>query len=348
MKNKIQLLIKNFIENTTNIATLNSRTLFVREHINDITTLTNFLPDDSKTNERLHIIHNNLSEEDLKCPMCNNKRKFYTFTSGYNLGCSQSCATKYQQAYLIKDKDEIYRKRSLKNSLKSEEVKRASVDKRINTTKERYGDAIFSEIGKKSYETKVEKGTFIPLSHIIMNNYPELHKEMHIKSANTMKNNIDENGNNHYERIHIQKLTDIDEDGNNFYNRLHINNLENIDKNGNNHYERRTLQNYENGFWTRPEDKSDLEHYRTKVFKVMYKFKDEITKLENFNMRGHANQGKYHLDHKFSIIEGFKQNIPPYIIGNINNLEMILGRNNLIKNRKCSIDLDELIDSILK
>jgi hypothetical protein len=310
LKNKIQLLIKNFIESTTNIATLNSRTLFVREHIRDIINLTDFLPDNSKTNERLYIIHNNLSDEDLKCQMCNNKRKFYTFTKGYNLCCSQSCATKYQQAYLIEDKDEIYRERSLKNSLKSEEVKRIEVEKRINTTKEHYGDDVFSEIGRKSYETKVEKGTFIPLSHIIMNNYPELHKEMHIKSANTMKNNIDENGNNHYER--------------------------------------RTLQNYENGIWTRQEDKSDLDHYRTKVFKVMYKFKEEIKQLENFDKRGYVNQGKYHLDHKFSIIAGFKQNIPPHIIGNINNLEMILGRNNLIKNRKCSIDLDELIDSILK
>ena len=31
----------------------------------------------------------------------------------------------------------------------------------------------------------------------------------------------------------------------------------------------------------------------------------------------------------------------------INNLEMLIGRNNLVKNRKCSIDKDVLIDSIL-
>lgn len=348
MKNKIQILIKNFIESTTNIATLNSRTLFVREHLKDIISLTNFLPENSKTNERLHIIYNNLSEEDLKCPMCVNKRKFYTFTSGYNLCCSQSCATKYQQAYLIEDKEEMYIKRSLKNSLKSEEVKRAEVQKRINTTKERYGEDAFSEIGKKSHKTKVENGTFIPLSQIIMNKYPEKHKDIHIKAANTMKNNIDENGNNHYDRIHLKKLNDIDENGNNFYDRLHTNNLENIDENGNNVYDRRTLQNYESGFWTKPEDKDDFEHYRTKVFKVMYKLKDEISKLENFEKKGHANQGKYHLDHKLSIIEGFKQNIPPYIIGNINNLEMILGRNNLSKGRKCSINLDDLVNMIFK
>lgn len=279
MKNKIQLLIKNFIENTTNIATLNSRTLFVREHINDITTLTNFLPDDSKTNERLHIIHNNLSEEDLKCPMCNNKRKFYTFTSGYNLGCSQSCATKYQQAYLIKDKDEIYRKRSLKNSLKSEEVKRASVDKRINTTKERYGDAIFSEIARR---------------------------------------------------------------GNLFNKQLK-------DSAGLNFYERRSLKQSKLKIFN-SHYSFDITYYRFKVYQYMKKFKNDIFRLQNYNKRGmvHINSGAYHLDHRYSIYQGFKDNIPPYIIGHIHNLEMIPARINLIKNRKCSIDLDELIDSILK
>ena len=151
-----------------------------------------------------------------------------------------------------------------------------------------------------------------------------LWKDMHLRAAETLKNDIDENGNNHYDRVHLKKLNDIDE-------------------NGNNHYDRMTLKNYESGLWVKPEDKPDFEHYKIKVYKVMYKFKDEIKKLENYDKRGHANKGKYHLDHKFSMCEGFKQNIPPYIIGNINNLEMIIGRNNLSKNRKCSITKEELI-----
>ena len=99
MKNKIKELIQNFIDSTTNIATLNSRALFVRENIEIIKDLTSFLDDSSKVNERLYIIYNDLTLLDIKCPMCDNKRKFYTFTGGYNLCCSQSCATKYQQKF---------------------------------------------------------------------------------------------------------------------------------------------------------------------------------------------------------------------------------------------------------
>lgn len=331
MKNKIKELIQNFIDSTTNIATLNSRALFVRENIEIIKDLTSFLDESSKVNERLYIIYNDLYENDIKCPMCDNKRKFYTFTKGYNLCCSQSCTTKYQQAYLItkEQKEIIYAKRTENNRNKPDEVKQAEVDKRLNTTKERYGENAFSEISKKSYQTKIKNGTYIEPFTLLKVNNPKLWTDMHFRAAQTMKNEIDENGNNHYDRVHLKKLNDIDEDGNNFYERM-------------------VLKNYESGFWIKPEDKPDFEHYRVKVYKSMYRFKDEIKKLENFDKRGHANKGMYHLDHKFSIYEGFKQNVPPYVIGHINNLEMIIGRNNLSKSRKCSIELDELVDSVFE
>ena len=330
MKNKIKELIQNFIDSTTNIATLNSRTLFVRENIEIIKDLTSYLSEDSKINERLYIIYNDLDENDIKCPMCDNKRKFYTFTSGYNICCSQSCASKYQQTHLITKEQKviIYAKRTENNRNKPDEVKQAEVDKRLNTTKERYGENAFSEISKKAHQTKIKNGTYIAPFTLLKVNNPKLWTDMHFRAAQTMKNDIDENGNNHYDRVHLMKLNDIDENGNNFYDRWVIN-------------------NYESGIWVKPEDKDDLSHYRVKVAKVMYKYKDDIKKLDNFEKRGHANKGMYHLDHKFSVIEGFKQNIPPYIIGHINNLEMLIGRNNLVKNRKCSIDKDVLIDSIL-
>lgn len=52
--------------------------------------------------------------------------------------------------------------------------------------------------------------------------------------------------------------------------------------------------------------------------------------------------GWFSPDHKFSIIEGFKNNISPEIIGNIVNLEFILASENLSKNSCCSIDKEEL------
>jgi len=66
--------------------------------------------------------------------------------------------------------------------------------------------------------------------------------------------------------------------------------------------------------------------------------------LENYNKRGQSGvDGTYHLDHKYSIAEGFKNNIDPEIIGNIINLEMIPWEENLMKNQKCSITKRELL-----
>jgi hypothetical protein len=52
---------------------------------------------------------------------------------------------------------------------------------------------------------------------------------------------------------------------------------------------------------------------------------------------------EFHIDHKFSISEGFKQQIPLWIIGNRNNLELLPKVENMQKGSKCSISYDELI-----
>jgi hypothetical protein len=50
----------------------------------------------------------------------------------------------------------------------------------------------------------------------------------------------------------------------------------------------------------------------------------------------------YHLDHKYSIAEGFKNKVPPEVIGSIYNLEFIPCNANTRKGTKCSIKLEEL------
>lgn len=86
---------------------------------------------------------------------------------------------------------------------------------------------------------------------------------------------------------------------------------------------------------------------------IYYKYELEVLKitrqqpiklLVNYNNRGNSGvDGAYHLDHKYSIIEGFKNNIKPELIGNIKNLEFIPWKENLKKRAKCSITLEELI-----
>lgn len=78
-----------------------------------------------------------------------------------------------------------------------------------------------------------------------------------------------------------------------------------------------------------------------------YTNKQDFNKIENYNLRGRNDivENAHHIDHKYSIFQGFVDNIPPYIIGNICNLEMLYYKNNISKGKKCSITKEELISS---
>jgi predicted DNA-binding protein YlxM (UPF0122 family)/transposase-like protein len=87
----------------------------------------------------------------------------------------------------------------------------------------------------------------------------------------------------------------------------------------------------------------DLKKYKSEVMKITRQ--QPICKLLNYDKRGASGiDGSYHLDHKFSISEGFKNNISPKIIGDIKNLEFIPWEENVRKRTKCSITIKELIN----
>jgi len=87
---------------------------------------------------------------------------------------------------------------------------------------------------------------------------------------------------------------------------------------------------------------NDYKKYKSDVMKVTNQ--QPINELPNYDRRGNSgNDGVYHLDHKFSIMEGFKNNVPAEIIGNIKNLEFIPWEENIKKRTKCSITINELI-----
>lgn len=67
--------------------------------------------------------------------------------------------------------------------------------------------------------------------------------------------------------------------------------------------------------------------------------------LENYKLRdNHAtNLNAYHLDHIYSVAQGFKNGILPYIIGSIHNLRMTPWRDNIAKGAKCDITIDHLV-----
>lgn len=72
--------------------------------------------------------------------------------------------------------------------------------------------------------------------------------------------------------------------------------------------------------------------------------------LTNSHKRGSIKiEGSYHLDHRYSIFQGFKDDIPAEIIGSIFNLEMIPAReNSCVKLEKCSITKEELYELYYK
>lgn len=109
---------------------------------------------------------------------------------------------------------------------------------------------------------------------------------------------------------------------------------------------KRRATNEKSGAWVKLEDKSKKEiYYRTVWY---FTNKNNLNLLENYHLRNHSSiKNSYSLDHKYSISEGFKNNIPPYIIGNIANLEFIPISENSKKNSKCSISLDDLCKNLI-
>ncbi len=99
------------------------------------------------------------------------------------------------------------------------------------------------------------------------------------------------------------------------------------------------------GKWIPLELLTDFDLYYKRV--IYFTNKQSLHTLLNFETRGLAGiEGAHHVDHKVSIKYGFENNIPPYIIGNINNLEMLPWRDNLYKSSNCSITIDALLKLI--
>lgn len=87
-----------------------------------------------------------------------------------------------------------------------------------------------------------------------------------------------------------------------------------------------------------------LYHYLVK----RYTSRQDISTLPNYEKRGRAgkNSNSFHLDHRYSIFDGFNNKVPPEIIGNIKNLEFIPWHTNVKKNHKSSITLNCLYELI--
>jgi len=68
--------------------------------------------------------------------------------------------------------------------------------------------------------------------------------------------------------------------------------------------------------------------------------------ITNIEKRGDTSkEDSYHLDHNYSVSEGFNNSILPELIGSVYNLRMIPWRENILKNSKCGITIEQLLEN---
>jgi hypothetical protein len=86
--------------------------------------------------------------------------------------------------------------------------------------------------------------------------------------------------------------------------------------------------------------KHKYQAYRNKVDTITYRnFRKYRDIIDPENKHG----VDYHIDHKFSVKQGYQKNIPPEVIGNIYNLQILPAEENKAKNFRSSISLEELL-----
>lgn len=90
--------------------------------------------------------------------------------------------------------------------------------------------------------------------------------------------------------------------------------------------------------WIPSEELDKFVDYKRRVY-IWTNLSISSSSIANIELRGR----NYHLDHMYSIKEGFINNIDPEIIGSKYNLRIISASENNSKRTKCSIELDTLL-----
>ena len=95
------------------------------------------------------------------------------------------------------------------------------------------------------------------------------------------------------------------------------------------------------GIVTDPKDKTEYENYYRHVWRIsnqQYKlYKDKI------NPENLQRSLKYHLDHKYSIQQGWQNDVSADVIGGWKNLQIIEGKANRQKGNRCEFTLSVLL-----
>ena len=243
---------------------------------------------------------------------------------------SNECQNKKQQTCLIKynvknpSHSEIFKEKSKQTCLKNNGVEYSQQSKKIRekgkqTKKEKYGDENYNN-KEKGKQTKKEK-------YGDENYYnKEKYKETCLKEYGVE---------NVFQSKSIkEKIKKIKKE---IYNDENYNNKE-----------KGKQTKIENGYWISNEQKIEFQKYRNQVDKYTDKTLKKEGKIflnESWEEKRGKGKDKYNIDHKFSVIQGFLQNISPEIMGSKYNLQLISENENHSKYTRCSISKEELLKS---
>lgn len=124
--------------------------------------------------------------------------------------------------------------------------------------------------------------------------------------------------------------------------------MANVDEMGRNGYSRIATKailkgnktKADRGLITSATCRDEFSRYKTVVWYLTNKHRVEITKGYKTGLAG--TEGAWHIDHMFSILEGYKRRISPLVLGHRFNLTMLPWKSNIKKHASCSITLNEL------
>lgn len=147
-------------------------------------------------------------------------------------------------------------------------------------------------------------------------------------------------------------LSKVDETGISGYKRkgekTRATHMENVDEIGRNGYSQLASRAILKGNVTKatkglildPSLRDEYYRYKSVVLYVTEQVRAEVTTGYKTGLAG--TPGAYHIDHMFSIMNGYKNRVSPLLIGSKFNLKMIPWKDNLSKHSSSSISLDEL------
>ena len=100
------------------------------------------------------------------------------------------------------------------------------------------------------------------------------------------------------------------------------------------------LTKAEKGIIAHPSTRDNYYRYKTLVLHLTNRYRQMLTEGYITGLAGTPNA--WHIDHKFSIIQGFREKISPFVIGHYENLQMLPWKQNIQKLHRCDISKEDL------